>query len=182
MASRSRTVYKLLLRKADTVGDGSGSKAANGNYAVTPRILKIRAQPDEVIEIQRLIFSIVDGTINNYDVYAGAGLLTNGVVMYVTDNLGNIQYNLTDPDDPITNIGEWGHNCFDALVKPSQTSGQDHFVSRWTFARSGQPVQLLPGWSINVLLQDDFTALTEHNFLFHGYYLQPGIGNAAGHA
>ena len=39
--------YKLLSRNADTVGDGSGTKNAIGNYAGDPSPFIIRAQPGE---------------------------------------------------------------------------------------------------------------------------------------
>jgi hypothetical protein len=180
--------YKILSRFAETVGDGSGGQNAIGNYTnggVTPlgaTEFKLTAQSNEHISIERMIVSIVDGAITNADAYAGAGVLSNGIKLYVTDSLGATQYNLTDPDIPVTTVGDWAHYCHDLTIWAGLAGGDDHATVRWTFARSGKPVVLLPGWSINVLCQDSFATLTKHRFLLQGYWLQPTIGADEGHA
>lgn len=173
----------IISRFADTVGDGTGTLQATGNYAGDPTEFKLRAKATEHLSIERMIVTVEDAGLNNYDVYGGAGVLTNGISVYVTDNDGTLLYYLTDPDAPVKTLGGWAHYCFDAHILDA-TAGDDHFVSRWTFARSGTPVELLPGWSVNVLCEDSFVALTEHKFLMQGHRLSPGLRGSTdvGHA
>ena len=180
--------YKILSRFADTTGDGTGTENAIGNYTdggVSPlgaTEFKVTAGNNEHISISRMIVSVVDGAITNADSYAGAGTLSNGVRVYVTDVLGTILYQLTDPDHAITTVGAWAHYCHDLTIWAGLAGGDDHATVRWTFARSGVPVMLEPGWSLNILCQDSFAALTTHRFLVQGYYRQPTIGSDEGHA
>ena len=171
----------ILSRFASITGDASGTVTninANGNYAGSPTIFKITAAPGEHIELQRMIITVEDANLNSFDVYGGAGTLTVGITVFVTDVKGNIVYYLTDPRQPITNMGEWAHYCFDAQIL-NATSGEDHFVARWTFAKAGIPVTLYPGWSLNILCEDDLRALTEHHFLVQGRYLDDSTAGAA---
>lgn len=174
----------IISRYADTVGDGTGTFQATGNYAGNPTEFKLRAKATEHLSIERMIVSLRDGTINNNDVYAGAGVLTNGISVYVTDNDGTLLYYLTDPDEPVKRLAEWAHYCYDYNTWAGLAAGEDNAAARWTFAKSGTPVELLPGWSVNVLCEDSLVALTEHKFLMQGHRLSPGLRGSTdvGHA
>ena len=174
---------KILSRSADTAGTGAETALATGNYAAAPTEFKVTAQANERIFVHRMIVSLVDGAIVNADVYAGAGVLTNGIKVYVTDRLGAIQYSLTDPAHAIKDVGGWAHYCHDLTIWAGLGAGDDHATVRWTFAKSGVPVELLPGWSLNVLCQDNLSALTEHRFLMQGYFdANTSLSGDAGHA
>lgn len=160
----------------DTQGDGDGTENAIGDYSTVEGIFKITAQPGDVLKICRVLISIVDAGINNADVYAGAGVLSNGIHMYVTDPDGAIAYTLTDKDHAVTTIGHWSHYCFDINVIDGFASGEDHVIFRWTFKKAGRCVELLPGWSLVMALNDSFTTLTSHMFLAQGYETQREIG------
>lgn len=168
----------ILSRFADVVGDGSGGKNANGNYAGSPQIFRVQAQPGEHLEVQRMIVSVQDSGLNSYDNYTAAAALTNGIYVYVTDIKGNVVYDLTDPDVRVKTLGGWAHYCFDAQVLDA-TSGDDHFVARWTFAKAGVPVKLYPGWSLCILCEDNMSALTEHRFLIQARYLDDSTAGPA---
>jgi hypothetical protein len=162
---------KLLSRFADTVGDGSGDVQATGTYAGSPTAFKLMAQPGEVIHVHRMIVSIESAAITNADIYAGAGLLSVGISVYVTDTAGEIYYNLTDENEPIVNIGSWAHYCYDLNIWAGLAGGNDHAAVRWTFAKAvPHGVELLPGWAVNVLCEDDLDDLAEHHFLMQGHF------------
>ena len=178
--------YKLHLRLADTDGDGSGTKNAIGNYAGSPTVFKVQAQSGEHIIIQRLIMGMTGDSFANADEYGSGPALTVGIHLYVTDNRGVIQYYLTDEDHPVKSNGHWAHMCYDyTRFNTAFPNGDEYAAVRWTFGKSGKPVELLPGWSLNILLQDDFrtvtTGLKENHFNLQGHYLQPRIGSDAGH-
>ena len=179
--------YKLLSRLADTVGDGTGTKSATGDYDGDPTIFKIRAKPTEQIIIYRMLVHMEAASFANSDQYGSGPALANGIALYVADNDGVIQYYLTDPSHPVTANGEWAHQCYDYAHFDTQFgAGSEYAAVRWTFAKSGKPVELLPGWSICVLCEDDLTlgtrGLVEHQFMMQGYYEQPRIGDEEGHA
>ena len=178
--------YKILSRHADTVGDGSGTHNAIGNYAGDPTEFKISAAPGEYINLTRCIVSMQSSTLNQSDIYGDGGALTNGIDCYVTDSLGVIQYYLTDENVPIKTNAEWAHLCYDYSVHAGFAAGSDFVVIRWTWAHSGKEVELLPGWSVNFLCQDDLrtvtSKLTDHHFFVQGWYQLPTVGADVGHA
>lgn len=181
--------HKLFFRLADTVGDGSGTKQALGDYSSDPTAFRVRAQPGEHLVIERMILELVCADFDDSGLYGTGPKLTNGIVLYVTDNDGTILYYLTDEDYPVSTNAEWAHQCFDFEIFDNRLpTGDEYAAARWTFAKTGKPVELLPGWSLNVLCQDDLrtvtTGLTEHGFNMHGWYIAPGLRGATdvGHA
>lgn len=179
--------YKLFYRLADTVGDGSGTKQALGNYASTPTEFKVTAGANEHIAITRMIVHMKAPDFANSDEYGSGPALTNGIHLYVTDVQGSILYRLTDISEPVQANGEWPQTCYDFENFDTKFgAGNEYAAARWTFAKSGQPAVLEPGWSINVLCQDDFrtvtTGLLTHSFKMQGHWLWPRIGSDEGHA
>jgi len=176
--------YKILGQFADTVGDGSGTINAIGDYDTTSELFMITAGVEEHIIVTRCITSFTAAAITKADVYGDGTALPNGIVMFVMDKNSAIQYYLTDQNAPIKTNTDWAQLCFDFAVFTGFATGDDFLVARWTFEKSGKPVELLPGWSLAVLLQDDFSilGLTEHNFFMHGYFERPRIGGVGGHA
>lgn len=175
--------FKLLSRFADETGDGTGNINATGNYAGDPTQFRLVAAPGEYFDIHRCIISVQSAAITNADVYADAGLLSVGISMYVSDHLGEIQYTLIDPQHPVTTIGHWAHYCYDLNIWAGLAGGNDHAACRWSFNKFGpHGIELLPGWSFNILVEDDLTDLVEHHILAQGHWHTPEIGNDAGHA
>ena len=169
---------KIISRMADTGGDGTGEYQAIGDYDGDPTLFKFTAQPHEHIVLSRLIGSFKASALTNADVYgtAAGSALTNGIQMYVTDIDGTIMYYITDPRHPVKANADWAHYCYDYNQWAGLGTGDDHGAWRWTFVKSGQPVELLPGWSLCVLLQDDFSsAVTEHHFIIQGYNIWPRL-------
>lgn len=160
---------KLLFRDADTDGDGTGTKNAIGNYAGSPTEFKVTAQPNEYLSIERVLVGLSDAGTFDSGGYGNGLALTNGISAYVTDNLGTIVYYLTDEDNPIKTNGDWAHTCYDLTVH-AFGSGDQYMAVRWTFARAGQPIELLPGWSVNFLLEDSMIHLTGQYFQLQGYH------------
>jgi hypothetical protein len=150
----------------------------------SPEVFQLTAAADEVLEIARVLFSMQDGTINNTDVFGGLGTaLTNGIKIYVTDHLGAIQYYLVGEEGDLTikkNAGLFAV-CYDVTIETAFTGGGlDSLHGRWTFSKYGAPITLLPGWSLNLLAQDNFTGLDRHVWVCEGIHRQyEGI---AGHA
>lgn len=159
---------RLLSRFADTNGDGTGTKNANGNYSVTADIFYIQPPIGTVYRIERMLVSYEDTAGMIATEYGNtSAALSNGVVIRVQDDSGTIT-DLTD-GSPVKTNAAWATMCFDADVK-TWGSGNEVFVSRWTFARSGAAVVLDGGLNqrLEIVLNDDMTGLISHSFLFQG--------------
>lgn len=177
--------YKILSRFADTVGDGSGTINAIGDYSGTPTIFKVEAGTEH-IDIARMVISYEAATLNSTAQYGSGAALTNGIDVFVQDADGNIIYYLTDENHNIKRNPDWPELCFDFNLYTGFASGDDFVVVRWTFARSGVPVELLPGWALCVLLQDNMTTggalLTHQHFLVQGRFRDLGSQASGVHA
>lgn len=159
----------IFSRCADTVGDGSGDIAAIGNYAGAAEefILSVPA-PFSGYEVHRLIISIEDAGGMQAQEYGNIGAaLTNGITVQMKRG-SSVQIDLTT-GLPVKTNAQWGVYCYDVEVK-GWGSGNDLLVCRWTFSKSGDPVYLdrSEGDQMIVTLNDDFTALISHTFLFQG--------------
>lgn len=157
-----------VFRYMDTVGDGTGTKSATGIYA-TPTEFKVVPAAGEVFELHRMIISLSDtaGSLDSGS-YGNGIVLTNGIKVEIRNASGTI-FALTN-DRPVITNAEWGHLCYDVNVLNFGT-GDEHLVVRWTFTKGyGGPfiVDGDKGEYFAVILEDNFSGLTEHLFHIQG--------------
>jgi len=171
--------HKILISQyLDTVGDGSGTKNAIGDYATTATVLKIAPGTGAIYDIHRLIFSISDTGAMTTAKYGTLNALTAGIEIYVADEAG-INYYLTDPDFPIKTNGELSYICFD--VDYVTLGGGDTLVNgRFSFDRftegpdnrdHGIVLHGKHGEHLGVAINDTLTGLNAHRFLVQGHVL-----------
>lgn len=160
-----RTVHRT--RYLDTVGDGSGTKNANGNYSgAAEEFLLI---PTKTMHVGRILISYEDTTSMQAQEYGNFGVaLTNGIEVETRDDNDSVFSDLTD-GIPIKTNAQWAQLCYDVDVK-SWGAGNELLVVRWTFERYGTttPVTLEPGHKLVVKLNDDFTGLITQYFIAEG--------------
>ena len=160
----SRYVYRYL----DTVGDGTGTKNANGNYSSTAQDFRINAPTQGMYCLERMIVHIRDAANMSADEYGNLNsALTNGVTVAVYND-DTLDCDLVD-GLPIKANADWGRVCYDSEPL-SYGSGDDFIRVRWTFAKAGQPIYLFDDWNLRVELNDSFTGLVEHYFMVQGFY------------
>ena len=154
----------------DSLGDGTGRINHNLNYSSTPDTAFIEnTNTLKRLVLYRMIVSIQDANGMIATEYGNLNTaLTNGIIIKVLDKDNNVKINLTSENNPIKYNAAWAGYCYDADVKGWGT-GDDVLAVRWTFANSGKPITLLPGWKLIVILNDDLTGLTEHHFHVQGY-------------
>ena len=74
------SVENNLYRYLDTVGDGTGTKIATGNYSVMADDFKISPGATERFEIHRMVVFIEEDARMSLEEYGGMGVaLTNGI-------------------------------------------------------------------------------------------------------
>ena len=162
---------KLFTRLLDTVGDGTGDVQAIGDYSETPAAFRIRAAPGERLFIQTFVCTVEDVGTFTVDGYGAASALEVGVSIYVADAAGEILYQLTNDADPLIRNAEWAHLTGHAQFFADNASGAVSLVAVFQLAdQFGQAVELLPGWSFVVYLNDDFSGLVQHHFYVQGHY------------
>ncbi len=164
--------YKMISRYLDTVGDGSGTKNAIGDYSAAVTEFKIQPAASLRFRIARLLVSVVDANGMRDDEYGNLGnALANGIQIQVKDTDGNVINDLTD-GIPITTNGGWSHVCYDTQVF-NIGAGEDHLLVRWTFSKSGTFIALSDNYYFAAILNDDFdeagTGLIGHYFMVQGY-------------
>ena len=167
----------IISRALDTVGDGSGTKNAVGDYSGGVEEFMIAPAAGEVFLIQRMIVSYKASASPAWQstLYGQNIPLTNGVEVE-SQNSGGVNYTLTDPDHPILSNADWAGYCYDFTLF-SFGSGPDQAAIRWTFAKSGSQVRLdgAHGDKLVVKLNDDFSGsgadsgLTDQHFVVQGW-------------
>jgi len=158
----SRYVYRLL----DTVGDGTGTKNATGDYS-TPQAFRISAPSGGLYMIERMIVHIRDAQALSADNYGNLAELTTGVSVKVY-NGDTEDVDLTD-GEPIKNHADWDGQCYDGKTTDFG-SGNNFYTVRWTFSKAGQPLYLHGDWNLRVELADNLTGLIKHQFRVQGVY------------
>jgi hypothetical protein len=120
------------------------------------------------LELARMIVSYQDGgggTVSEYGNLNAA--LTSGIQLQVRGRDGStVKLDLLDGETVQTN-GDWARFCYDAN-RLDWGSGDDYFVVRWTFAKSGEALILEPGQRLSMVVQDDLSLLTNHFALVQG--------------
>lgn len=160
----------MLYRFLDTVGDGSGDTNATGDYS-TPEEFLITAPTGYEYVLHRMIVKIQDAATGFVaESYGGLGELTNGMLLRVHDAEDAVVLDLT-AGVPVQSNVHWARYCYDATLD-GFGSGDDFFLIRWTFANSGNPLVLPPGYSLRLLLRDNLTGLNGHRFHIQGYRRQ----------
>lgn len=158
-------IFKLLSSN----GDGTGTTNAIGDYSVTPLSLKYGPSSTEDVEIGRMIVKIEDAGTFDADKYGNNITLTNGIRCYVKDSSDAVIEEITA--FPIISSGDWAGHCHDVTLHSFGT-GNNVLTVRWTFSRSGHPIELhlTNGQYFEIYLNDDFTGLIEHRFQIQGYF------------
>ncbi len=150
----------------DTVGDGSGTKNAVGDYLSTAQDFKYTAR-GQGVDIERMLVMVEDGQGMRAEFYAAlAQDLVNGITFKTTDSDGTTMQDLTD-GIPIKQNAQWGALCYDVAVK-EWGAGNEFILVRWTFGHSGASLHLNAGESLVAVLNDTMTAIVTQTFMIQG--------------
>jgi len=155
-----------LFQALDTVGDGSGTTNATGNYAAVATGFKMVCPSGKGHTITQLMIHIAGPTnfaLTGYGSIAGG--VTNGVVIQFS--LGGVLMSL-NAGMPFKSNDDWAHASAD-VNHLTFVGGGDSLVIPFKIADFGIPLVLAAGDFIQVLLNDDFTGLTSQHFIAHGY-------------
>ena len=156
----------LFLNNGSTIN-------ATGDFSVNPQNFTGGPPTDEVWRISRLLITIIDTNIKNFNEYGALPKLTNGLkIGVVIDNstkVLNPLRNVTDNFMVRTN-GDWAKLMFDLDIK-DLGAGNDYVVGRWTFDKAGTKIRLDGAKRDHIFIEfnDDLSGLVGHEFLIQGY-------------
>jgi hypothetical protein len=167
-SSSNGPVKTRIDRYLDLNGTGSGTKNMNQNYSVTSDIVFIQPTAGQIMRIERMLVYIQDTGTFDSGGYGNGTALTTGITVRLNGD-GGVQ-DLTD-GVPIKTNGHWARLCYDADHNGYGT-GDEYLAVRWTFSKAGAPLRLDGDTNdrLEIVLNDDFSGLTEHYFLVQGVY------------
>ena len=138
--------------------------------AESPVIFQIGPVGSEiVVDITRVMGSIADGTAMDDGKFGGISALTNGIVFRLNNGVISNHWNAK------TN-GDIGLICFDTTYTDKAPSGENGFRFRNTYAgpsKHGVALRLGVGETLEVVIQDDLTDLTDFQMMAQGHVVDP---------
>jgi len=144
--------------------DGSG-----GNTQIF-QVGPVGPGSEQIIDITRIMGVITDGSSMDDGKFGGIDALENGIVFrlnnHVIQNIWGAKTN-----------GDLALLSFDAQYTEKAPAGENGFRFRNTFAgqsKHGVALRLIPGDTLEILIQDDLTGLTNFNMMAQGHFV---IGN-----
>ncbi len=185
------TPFTLAIIDIDTDGEipeyfsrfftNASTNSIVGDFSSVPRNFTVQPPQNEVWRISRIILTIKDANINNFNEYGGLTALTNGIL------LGVVRNNLTTELNPLRNTtdmftihtnGDWASLMFDLDIK-DLGAGDDYVVGRWSFNKANTLIRLDGNKSDFAFIQvsDDLTGLSDHLFIVQGYKEIQNIDN-----
>jgi len=154
----------ILHRFLDTDGDGTGTTEIAADHS-GGETFKITAPAGEAYSITRMIVFVRDNATLTAAGYGALSELSNGVELGVYDDTGTRVLNLTPV--PVTSNAGWAGYCYD--VETRAWGGGDNALSaRWTFAATGSPIVLPPGYELRAEFSDDLSGLVSHTIMVQG--------------
>jgi len=161
----SKNVFRYLTDDG-LVGDGTNHLMVVG----AADIFYAGPAAGKVWDIHRAIFLIEDATTMTASLFGGISALGNGCTLTKTVGgpTGAVVLDLLD-GNPIKKNGDFGGFCYDVnWTAPGQ--GNDLLLCRWTFAKSGSPLQLVGAKTENLVfgVNDALTGLVDFSCMIQG--------------
>ena len=156
------SVYKFLR---DPLNSDSREMAVDGS--TTPVAFRYTAPAGGAILERAIIFYEDTGTFD-------ATLMGNGVAMTT-----GLTFQVLDSDDTAVKLdlldgetlksnADFSRVCFD-FAHLTMGTGPETAAVRWTFSRSGKPVELEAGDSLTVTVSDNLAGLNTFTVMVQGY-------------
>jgi len=145
----------------------NGSINATGDYTVSPVTFSIAPPMGMIFDVARLIVTMEVVSSLSVTGYGSDDFpLTNGITVERWRMGESVDVLTAFP--LFTNV-DWASQCYDAKLL-DLGPGVDCLLIRWTFGRVASAIRVngSVGESLNVVLNDDFSGLLRHRFVFEG--------------
>ena len=140
-----------------------GSDELNVDGSVTPVDFTSEPPTNKNMIVYRLLLVMEDNSMS-WPKFAGRTALTNGVVIYVTED--GVERNIVT--DPIKTNRDFVWNCYDVEIDAATTA---ILRLRWTFSRAGTVLVLKDSFSDNfrIEINDDLSGVSYFKATIQGY-------------
>lgn len=161
-----------LYQFLDTIGDGTGTVNAIGDYSSAAADFFIQPPVGQRYVIHRMLINITASGVVDSGFYGDGLVLTNGIQVLTARSDDTVTCILSGQLPILTN-SDWGQRCFDA-PRRAWGAGNEYIPIRWTFSKGGRPIVLENQAKLIVRLNDDFTGagpgtpLVLHTFFADG--------------
>jgi len=152
------TTSNVVIAEHHMNVDGSGTP-------VTFQIAGVGGSTGLDIDITRIMGNMSNSSAMDDGTFGGLDILTNGCVLRqnngVMTNIWNVKSN-----------GDIGLLCFDAQYTTRAPAGENGFRFRNTYAgqsKHGVTIRLEPGDTLELIVQDDLTDLTDFQMMAQGH-------------
>lgn len=156
---------EIFSKKADTVGDGSGTENMNVDGSSTSVLFKIAPPAGEIWQVTRLILYVEDGGTFDSGFWGNNITLSTGLDVEVQSEsfTGDIA-------EAIKTSGEMTALCFD-ITHQNFGQGNEFCAWRWTFSKAGGNIRLIgdDGDYIGIEVNDDIDGLVKQYATFQGF-------------
>lgn len=170
-AINSAYPIKPLFRYLSTNGDGTGTTNAIGNYSGAPAYFYISSfNTLKTFYVTDLIFQYSANGSFSQSGYANGVALTNGIDIQYWQNDDAI-FTVNDSRKIKTNDG-FVHSGFDYQLI-TFSGAVNSVAAKYSFVNPIILNEYTDGWAgwFTVILNDDFTGLTDQTFYLKGYYV-----------
>lgn len=150
----------------------AGEINLNINGSSTPVIYGLRNTEEAIgsaFDITKVIFTCLTDTAVDLSKFGDIVALTNGLVLRKKDDDYMNVFNVKTNGD-LANIMD-----FEPQSATNPAQGQDGFISNMTFAgqeKIGVTIRLEPGEDIQIIIQDNLTALTSFSVIAEGHIVE----------
>lgn len=142
----------------------------NKDGSITTQVFGLTNFFDESLDITRFLFHCTDDSPMDDGTFCGGNELTRGMVLRKKLTNGNYINYWT-----IRTNGQWGELAYDKTYDAKAPSGLYGMTVRLTYAgqeKHGVVIRLEPNESIELLVQDDLTAITSAKLMVEGHFVQ----------
>lgn len=150
----------------DTVGDGSGTNNAIGNYSGGAQSFKMTVPVGTSYTVSNLIIYLAGGTAFTNDGYGSIiNSLANGwtIKIYKSGVLNDLlDGNLIKANRDLESIST-------SICHPTFGGLADSLVATISFSSYGMPFYISESEYIEVILNDNFSGLAKHQFIVQGH-------------
>jgi len=155
-------------RHLTTTGDGTGDEDMTGNYAPeTPGVFSVVCQPDEYLQMHWMSMQLQDAGKFDADKFGGLATLSNGVLLYIYNDITDAEPIHAITEHPLTQNGHLLHYSPGNIVVGD--TGETVIAVKLSFTDAPtEPYKLYPGQGIVAILRDNLTGLSVFHMMLHG--------------
>lgn len=145
----------------------AGSRELNVNGDGAAVVFGYTAPGNTHVAVERLLLKMTDAAMTMAK-FGGLAALSTGLAVCVTDPAGTVVLDFTDGHNVRLNDDWHSLGGTDVVTIDKPGSGDDFLAVRWTLAKCGTPLWLPPGYTFQLVVNDDLTEISSFHAFIQG--------------